>query len=209
MSTMDTFETKQDKFFNDKFEVGRREYFEVNDSYCFFDYSHEELLGAVLCGREVAVGTLVVDREIEGTEGVRIESSEAAMIADPKVGVWIVSKMFDGFDFEEWDRAKAFRDDVIAELGVGSEVPLWLAAVVLGAERKGLVVPDAYQEVVFGEDEVPHVYERLCAQHSPDENAASALCHQLLEIAVFVDAKDANDIREIPSWLDERLQQTC
>jgi len=209
MSAMNTFETKPERFFNNTFEVGRREDFEVNDHYCYFDYSHEEILGAVLCGREVAVGTLVADHELsDGVDGPRIELREAAVIVDPRIGVWIVAKMFDGFDFEAWDRAKSFRDDVLAELdseAIQGGIPLWVAAVVLGAERDGLVIPDAHLDVVFGEDEVTRVYEKLSAQHRSDEEVASELCRRLLEISVFMDAKDASDLREIPSWLDERL----
>jgi hypothetical protein len=206
MSEMNTNQSQAEKFFNNTFEIGRREAFEVNDEYCYFDYSHEELLAAVLCGREVAVGTLVTEHEVAGAE-LLFQMREAAAIVDPKIGVWIVAKMFDGFDFEEWDRTNSYRDDILAELEVEStdgELPIWIAALVLGVKREDLIIPEAYADVVFGEDEVTQVYDRLSAQHRPDAEAAT-VCRGLLEIADFIDAKDASDIREIPSWLDECL----
>ncbi len=208
MSEMNTNQSREEKFFHDTFEIGRREDFEVNDEYCYFDYSHEELLGAVLCGQEVAVGTLVTEHEVTGGDGMQFEMREAAAIVDPKIGVWIVAKMFNGFDFEAWERAKSFRDGVLAKLGTESTeggVPIWIAALVLGAKREALIFPDAYANVVFGEDEITQVYDRLCAQHGSDPVVAADLCHRLLEVSDFVDAKDASDMREIPSWLAERL----
>lgn len=205
MNEMTTNQAPAEKFFNNMFEIGRREAFEVSEDYCYFDYSHEELLAAVLCGQEVAVGTLVTEHEVPGGESM-FQNREAAAIVDPKIGVWIVAKMFDGFDFEEWERTTTYRDDILAELEVEStgEIPIWIAALVLGAKRDALIIPDAYADVVFGEDEVTQVYDRLSAQRRPDAEAA-AICSGLLEIADFIDAKDASDIREIPSWLGERL----
>lgn len=202
MSTMEMIQ-EGEMFLDGRYAVGKRDGFEVTEDYTYFDYSHEELLAAVHAGESVAVGTLVVSEEVGQN---RFAMHEVGVLLDPSRGGWVIAKMFDGYDAAEWERAAQLRDAVVVMLSevLGTrEIPLELAAVVLGAKTSDVLVPERLEGLVFGEDGLVGMHRALSGTLAESESGLR-LCETIGEVADFIDAKLADE-PAMPRWLSDDL----
>lgn len=195
---------KNNRQFMDLYYTGDLEDFEVTSSYSYFDYSHEELLAAVSCGQQIAVGTIVTDLACT-REG---DYSEDAIWLDPKHGGCVIARMFNGFDVQSWEAAVEVANALRSALREFMEnPPLRVVGLVLGAKRDDLLVPNRLRDLILGEDDVKD-FGKCLAERFPAHPDAELLCRRIVEVAGFVDSKEPHEIREIPSWLAQELNPT-